>query len=297
MSFEGNLKGMWSDYKNNFSPIAGIGLLFKVVPYLLLIIVLGFIILNSGVVEPAKDFFKFSEEKDGKTLSSDDKAEFMRLAESLWNQGKGVVFTGILLFMLAWFVSILGYSSIASGSIEKKKFSFKEALNLGMKNYWGFVGIFISYLVLGAVLALGIGGICFLFTKSIEFMLLIDFIGLIVYAYLAVCFSLSMFILTQEKGVFESLILSRRLILERKKFWAIVGYIFLIVLFSYVASLIQGIIFSPLTRLAVNSSAGLEVLVALVISNILVSLIISGIIVYPLSLLLLKNVYFSIRKS
>ncbi len=197
------------------------------------------------------------------------------------------------LMILSGLLGILIYSALTYNSLYKKeRMGLGPTLRGGLRYYFKYLGLTIAFVfIFGLILAipltlivlsffldsmalLGIGGVVF-------------FIALLLYLWIVFSLIFSAYVLIGErKGILESMRVSWRI--TKGQWWRIFGYGLLFMVAAIAMYIPAGIIIFSTSLLTQNQIA------VTVISSIMNLIIYS--IIYPLFVLIFKNIYLESRK-
>jgi len=207
----------------------------------------------------------------------------------------------IVLEVAVALIMLLALSSIISALLKGGKFNFSEAVKLGKKNYWRLFAFLIVYIFFLACLfvpgALLIACVLWQFLEPYFLILAALFVILGITFMVFWIFGYFVFIDNGSKGIIKALKDSYRLV--KGRWWKTFGYyilfsliMFLIILcFSIPSLVIQGIVSAEIAKAQLS--------LGMYSANLWVSQIceiLSFFIVFPLSLLFLKNMYLEWKK-
>lgn len=276
----------WKEYKENLGFFIVLCLLLLLLPAISsLIFNLAFNLYNDGV-------------------SIENQADFNSI---LNNYLVFLPFLIILMILSTVFNIVLSSALIYFSLYKKGKMSVLNAIQGGLKYFWRLIGFGLLYMVVIFLPFIFLFSLIFLIAYLNSFfgitlvVLLIILIGLLIIAYfifavyLAVKWIFTCYVIIGEnKGVMDSMKISS--ILVKKDWGTIFGYLILFLLISYGIGIGISIIQMPLSLFTLLIQDKIIKLFTSQVINVIFT-IISNILLAPLTVLFIKNLYLDRKKD
>ncbi len=289
------LRKTLSEYKNNASTIIKLVLLFYALPVLITLSIAALLFYSTGLssditkIVDLRNALNQSVQENNLQLAEQNEKLLGETAFDMLKKGAIIIIPVGILYIIAFFIMMLGWLSIFAASFKKTRFSLAEALKEAKPFYWKFLSlyfVFAAILLLVLFLSLITVFLLAIIQEPIITAILILTIFLLT-IYLVITFILSPYILVKEKKkIFESLGKSWRL--AHKNWGKIFGYTFLIV----ISLIILGMIISGIDYI-ITISLNLKILHIILI---IAQYILNAFIIYPILILFYKNFYLEAKK-
>ncbi len=215
-----------------------------------------------------------------------------------------------ILYLFLFLTSIIIFYNAINN--EKGIMKFKEAVKGGLSYFWRFIGIIliILFIYFGVLIVGFLLGLIIYFLKlpilvNVLFYIFLIILGFIIMFYYFVNIFFAPFILVKEnKGVFESISLSFKLV--KNRWWKSFGLILLFTLILYPVMIVTGILFNiPFylfyILLLISFYAGsVSLLISLIVIFGIILLVLFGVvnaINYTAMTLIYKNLYLELKNN